>query len=326
MPLIIGSTAFAELDDTRTPKDIDIVAYKVHILDLYRSYGGIGGVRHRSPKTATFKTINDINVEIFIADESNAWKYLLNKIGLGESTTVDIADAYMQYSIKLSHITLPKKFDKHIEDFVWLGRKIKWHDKYPIFTKLAHKEALDRADKSSLANDNKNLLDGKVDKWFHHQDIHKVMTDDDFGLNFHLPLHDDASGRWLSRLAWEAIGYEDRCKAILEEAYVIALEKRIIPFLFGDGAFFTAWESLKYAMMRLCTDSSDGWVRDFILRNYFDILCYGDMYYDAKFIQAIDDNKIKMVREKRDEKESKAKEKLRDGAKALRSPKQNIQN
>jgi len=58
-----------------------------------------------------------------------------------------------------------------------------------------------------------------------------------------------------------------------EEATVIALERKIIPIIKGESVEdVNLFNAYKWALMRICTNLTSGWFRDFAIDNYFEIL------------------------------------------------------
>jgi hypothetical protein len=87
--------------------------------------------------------------------------------------------------------------------------------------------------------------------------------------------------------------FEDKCKCVLEEAYVIALERRIIPMIFGGGGGYTSEEALDWALMRVCTTLCSGWFRNFATNNYYDIKRLSNKNYVEKFLTEYENGNIK---------------------------------
>ena len=91
---------------------------------------------------------------------------------------------------------------------------------------------------------------------------------------------------------WTIFPYEDKCKCVLEEAYVIALERKILPMIFGAGKGYTSDEAFDWALMRICTTLCSGWFREFATKNYFIIKKLYNKDYVEKFLTAYEKGDI----------------------------------
>jgi hypothetical protein len=92
---------------------------------------------------------------------------------------------------------------------------------------------------------------------------------------------------------WDLFSYEDKCRCVLEEAYVIALERRILPALYGGSSVWsTASEALDWALMRICTNLCSGWFRDFATRNYPEIRELASTSYVEAFLSKVHNGDI----------------------------------
>jgi len=87
----------------------------------------------------------------------------------------------------------------------------------------------------------------------------------------------DAAEVMCSRDLFEAQPENVKLNAVLEEAYVLALERSQIPFQ-GE---ITPERSFKVALMKVCTSITSGWFREFAWENYYQVLArYSDDYVD----------------------------------------------
>jgi hypothetical protein len=82
---------------------------------------------------------------------------------------------------------------------------------------------------------------------------------------------------------------------VQEEAYVIALERAIIPMLFEGGPLAQPLEAYKWAVMRICTTLCSGWFREWALEHTNMALDYYDPGYVEKFLKAVDDGLIERI-------------------------------
>jgi hypothetical protein len=201
------------------------------------------------------------------------------------------------FSLKKSHINFPIKFNKHIEDYTLLYNHFNGIDYLDDLTKLNFKETEERLGKLKTPSLNKSVKeffgqsDGYVKSHFVHDDIHRVMA------HYDKPLYEmmqvDKNLAKCEKDMWNLFTFEDKCKCVLEEAYVIALERRIIPMIFGGGRGYTSEEALDWALMRICTTLCSGWFRNFATNNYYDIKKLSNKNYVEKFLTEYENGNIK---------------------------------
>lgn len=80
-----------------------------------------------------------------------------------------------------------------------------------------------------------------------------------------------------------------RLLGVLEEAYVLALERSLIPF---PGAM-TPKQAFDMALMKVCTSITSGWFREFAYENYDSVQeLYSDTYVD-KFWEGVRNGTVK---------------------------------
>jgi hypothetical protein len=87
---------------------------------------------------------------------------------------------------------------------------------------------------------------------------------------------------------------QDHC--VQEEAYVIALERGIIPMLFTEGPMVTPIGAYKWALMRICTTLCSGWFREYALENYENLMLRYNWAYTHKFLDAVESGRIERIK------------------------------
>lgn len=202
------------------------------------------------------------------------------------------------FSLKKSHIFYPIHWQKNIEDY-HLIKDIIQRDTIPEITAIRREETKLWAGKNKTPSLNKSAEDFFDDnvsnRHFIHDEIHGIMA------HFDRPLYEsikESNDKVLcSKDLFHKLSQEQRLKCVLEEAYVIALERKILPMLFDAGPIYTANEAVKYALMRICTTLTGGWFREFAVENY-PALSF-DAYqsdYVIKFLTAFDEGRIKRIK------------------------------
>jgi hypothetical protein len=297
--LIVGSKAlkFHFPNYKREVKDIDIIGYSDDVNTLCDLLSPTEVKRGKNTvllKNITNKTdlFNTDNVEVLLVDDSISLKKYMeyDKVSLFASPEV-------LFSLKKSHINFPIKFNKHIEDYLFLYNHFNGIDYLDDVTKLNFKETEERLGKLKTPSLKKSVKeffgqsDGYVKSYFIHDDIHRVMA------HYDKPLYEmmqvDKNLAKCEKDMWNLFTFEDKCKCVLEEAYVIALERRIIPMIFGGGRGYTSEESLDWALMRICTTLCSGWFRKFATNNYYDIKKLSNKNYVEKFLTEYENGNIK---------------------------------
>jgi hypothetical protein len=303
--LIVGSKAlkhhFPNID--REVKDIDIIGTNDDIKYLINALNP-----RKVRETENITTLIDIqnkneffntkNVEILNADNSEALRKYINydthngTLGNG----LRFASPEVILSLKKSHIHFPIKFDKHITDYCLLINHFNGVDKLSDITKLNFKETEMRVGKLRTPSLNKSTKeffgqsDGYVQTFFVHDDIHRVMA------HYDKPLYErmqkDPTLAKCEKDMWNEFTFEDKCKCVLEEAYVIALERKILPSMFGGKKWVSSEEAINWSLMRVCTTLCSGWFRQFATDNYLKIKEYINKDYVEKFLTDYQNGRI----------------------------------
>jgi len=296
--LVIGSRAliyhFPSIK--RIAKDVDVIGYKDELPNL------ISELQPTSIKESKYSTMlkdiknkNDVfnqpNVELIFADDLVGLQHYLE-----HDKDKIFASVETLFSLKKSHIHFPINFKKHIHDYCFLRDKLDGYDVLEEITKIQFKETEERLGKLKTPSLNKSVeeffgqSDGYVKSYFVHDDIHKVMA------HYEKPLYEKMAVKKTFALCdkkiWTIFPYEHKCQCILEEAYVIALERKIIPMIFGGGKGFSSDEAFDWALMRICTTLCSGWFREFATNNYFIIKKLYNKNYVEKFLTEYENGNI----------------------------------
>jgi hypothetical protein len=295
--LIVGSHALNRMHHNRKPNDLDIIVPHDRADEIAKSYGE---VVKSDENVVIVKNSLQGRIEFLIARPGNAfWEYLKRYDAFeGDSNFIDAAGLF---SLKKSHIHIPIKFEKHIHDYCLLNKMVGGRDAMPELTKHNTEDIKKRLGKHfkspSLNKSVKEFFaqsEGKVMSWFVHDHIHEAMS------HYERPLYEkmqkDLTMAKCEKELWEGFSYEDKMRCVLEEAYVIALERKIIPVLYGGAKeFFSPEKALKWSMMRVCTTLTGGWFRKFATENYPEIMSFADNGYVRKFLKSVDKGEIKTI-------------------------------
>jgi hypothetical protein len=301
--LIVGSKAFAFHfpNSNRVNKDVDIIDYQSNISALQALLQPKKIIQKEEivsfidieNKTDIFNTKN---VEVLLADNSVAFQSYLR---LAKEKNMTFASPEILLSMKRSHIHFPIYFKKHIEDYTFLKSTIK-EDTLDAITKIARKEIEERIGKLKTPSLNKkvteffNQSEGYVQYFFVHDDIHQAVAH--YNRPLFLEMQKDITMAKCEKSLWDKFTFENKCKCVLEEAYVIALERRILPSIFGKSKWFSSEESLEWSLMRICTTLCSGWFREFATDNYFEIKKFINKNYVEDFLEKYHKNEIERLK------------------------------
>lgn len=223
-----------------------------------------------------------------------------------------VADPASLMAIKRSHLYYRHNWHKHIEDYSFLKSKgVVVGGDLLAAMHLRMDERAAREDykvAKSLNTSNDDFFarsEMSVRRKFVHDDLHLAVAYYDRPLFERLKL--DHSRAKLEVSLFEQLSFEDKLRLVREEAYVIGLERIIIPewysFFVMSGAGLPSVANYgskslfayRYAIMRICTDLTKGWFRDFAIENY-SCLSLPDVDYVFKFEQAFSGGRLVLVR------------------------------
>lgn len=200
-------------------------------------------------------------------------------------------------ALKRSHLYWPHNWFKHIEDYHFFKSKgVVLNEEWQAWLKERIKLTEERLGKPMTPNLNvsKEEFFGRsskrVDYFFDHDDIHKIMAHQDKPIYSYM-LKDNAP-IYCDKNKFEALPYEWQLQAVMEEAYVIAIERKILPMLWSGAPFTTALDAYKWAIMRICTNLTSGWFREFAIENYPEFIKRYDNNYVLKFLTAYENKQI----------------------------------
>ena len=264
-------------------------------------------------KVATFYFIyKGIPVDVSCRDR------LSNAIIQGESVN-GVAPLWALYALKYSHRYFYKggdhrKWHQHMRDMSVIqpftvaallndGTK----ELYDELVRCRTKETIEQnpSHKISLANGatKKEFFSKYLDKityHFVHDEVHNVVT-----RSMHrreVPLYvgmlGDGEEVKCDINKWVRFSHSDKINDVLEECYVIALERGIIPGIWGGKGHKPFDDAFLWAYMRVSTNLTKGWFRDFANTHYDEVMrtFYAannrESNYATHFLAAVDRGEI----------------------------------
>lgn len=190
---------------------------------------------------------------------------------------------------KRSHLIYPIHFEKNINDY----HEMKFHlGNFELdllmqeYFELRKKETAERV-KQRTPNLNvttEDFFSSKlpVPNYFVHDDIHEVMAHHDRPI--FTMMQKDSSKAWCEKDMFFDLPHEYQVQCVQEEAYVIALERYIIP-QHGSNVD-DHLDCYKRAVKRICTTLTSGWFREFAIENYDLVMERYNEFFVHKFIMA----------------------------------------
>lgn len=277
--LIIGSQALIRNlpgKRNRKPHDIDVIIDE-ESLDFLRTKYEVTDVEGREGVRFHIKT-QAIKYELELANQVQSSAWMLDrterlpkaKTILGESY---IASIDMLATIKKSHLVLPTRWWKHVDDYALLkknGAKI-----LPELYQLRRKESLARSKRPSgynmsLTNEDFFKRDN-VQRFIPHDEIHKIVAYYETPM-YHSIKHDKNLAK-CDRDLFENLSYWDKVRCVREEMFVLTIERCILPRAhsgepwIGGEVYF-----MRKTLAAMGTTVTSGWFRDFIHENAHNII------------------------------------------------------
>lgn len=313
--LIIGSTA---LDSAlrergahlcRTPMDLDLMCYECEMRRFADSYGLVltqladykwqGTWSNKVHGMPLYHTAEFEMLEVSESGRAYSEYSALAKTWPDKEFDLKLAPLEVLFSIKRSHRFYPRAWKKHMQDYGMM-KQLVCGDVLEDITKIREKETEQRYGVLKTPSLDKTaddfFNDNVSNRTFIHDDIHGVMAHRERPMFEYIKR--DATKVSCSRAKFEELPYMDRVRCVLEEAYVIALERMIIPMVFAGGKPYTTDQAFDWAIMRIGTTLCSGWFREFAVENYHNIVISREDF-TKKFFRAVDDGRIKLIKEKR---------------------------
>jgi hypothetical protein len=305
--LVIGSTALeirlqqVGVNLGRKPHDLDLICRPSEMMELCRFYGK--KPRYVSPGHFRITGINPFGqIEFDLAYKGNSSQLYLDlphtlhadnrQLYISGFGCAAIALPEVLFSIKKSHRYRAHRWEKHIRDYHTL-RGMVGSDKLPEIT-AQRQEELKAHKTPSLQKTKEEFFNDDVSNHvFEHDEIHRVMAHRELPMFEYIKVSPE---KVTTSFAKFFAPYVDRLKCVLEEAYVIALERAIIPMLYEGKKLADPASAMQWALMRICTTLTGGWFREFASDNYPTLWKLWDRNYVNKFLTAVEEGRIKRLR------------------------------
>ncbi len=222
--------------------------------------------------------------EIEISEGVPSSQYLIDnqqKVATNELTDefgniFNVLNIEFLFLMKKSHIVFPIHFEKNIADYLLLKRlsNLKYSKEEKKFFNMRRKEGQQRYDlyaktpNLNVSNERFFKYSGVEDnRVFIHDDLHEVVKHQEKPIYEYLKRNSEKA--WCEKDMFFDLPFEMQIQCVQEEAYVIALERYIIPKEYEYNDYFLCY---KRALKRICTTLCSGFFRQFALDNYDKII------------------------------------------------------
>lgn len=280
--LLIGSRALkAYTDIRREPKDIDVLGSYDDCMAFIKSVSG--DMIFCYPIDDGKKIIAKKNETIIEAEiawpGSTAEMFLQLEPGVKAGSYL-IPSLNGLYCLKMSHRYLKNSpaFLKTMND-IHLMRRIgaTIPETMLEFFKIREKETYNY-NHPVLEQEKKNFFSGDgVEYHFDHDEIHISVAH--LGQPAYKFFQKDGADVMVDRSKWKRLSMIIKLYAVLEESYVLSLERSQIPF----PGKRTPRQSFEIALKKVCTSITSGWFREFAWENYKAVLGMYDDDYVVRF-------------------------------------------
>jgi hypothetical protein len=249
-----------------------------------------------------------VQYEIELGFEGTSSKWLLDhkdEVCYGTVTgflseSFDALDPDYLLLTKRSHLIYPIHFEKNIEDYQFMKKRVTSYknlindnplmkEYYTLRANEAKERFKQKTPKLNVTTEDFFSSKLPVPTYFVHDHIHKIMAHD--SVPMYTKMQPDPGSAWCSKDMFFNLSFREQIQCVQEEAYVIALERYIIP-QFGDNCNDYR-DCYKRAVKRICTTLTSGWFRDFAIENYDRVIAWYDGAYVEKFIKKFNEGEIK---------------------------------
>lgn len=285
--IVIGSQALRTYTDLpRVPADLDLVGSYKEMLALVEPgrpcYPVDGGKK--------FILKNHVRiVEFEIAWPGSTAEIIVQLSGGTLFGGASIAPIEMLLALKVAHrFKEGVHFQKTMDDIrIMREMGVTVPERYQAFVAMREAEALNYSHpKLNVSKD--AFFSPVVPYIYDHDSVHEVMKH--YGTPAYQFFKPEGSEVLTSRTMFEHLPNAIKLHAVLEEAYVLALERSQIP----HADKITPHASFLIALQKVCTSITSGWFREFAWENYYEVRkMYRDTYV-PRFWEHVRLGKVKL--------------------------------
>lgn len=287
--LLVGSRAINHYfpDYREKPADTDLICTIEEYESAVRYYKRCNDLQAAYPLSATSMVIKLKDGDIYeymIAWPGSTNQELLNYPQAGQ------AQPDVMLAIKLSH-----RYKKNSPHFLKTMRDIQFLRSKGVVLNSRLKGILKRREVETYnyahpsLSQNKQQFFREADSFYRyeHDDIHAAVAVGDAPAYTYFS--EDGEEVSVSKSKWKGLDLSTQLLAGLEESYVLALERSLIP----HPGVLTPKQAFDKALEKVCTSITSGWFREFCWENYDAIQELYDESYVEKFQAALDAGRIR---------------------------------
>lgn len=293
--LLIGSQAAKYFNDDiwGNPKDIDLIATYDEFIYFTKRFG-LAATPLCKNKFLTMWS--GMHTEIEIAWSGSTAESLMELLDakrghreIFNGLKVIVPGISWLFTIKSSHkykkdnpffLKTMKDYRVMKDDFGCIIVDEAWHKAREKETYNRPRPRLDREKKDFFAGDG-------VDYKYDHDTLHEAMKH--LEKPAYLYYAKDGHEVLSDKKKWIACSEELKLQGVLEETYVLALERSQVPY--GDKV--EPFDSFKIALEKVCTSITSGWFRAYAYENYDRAIQAYNPKYVEKFKKALKDGIVK---------------------------------
>lgn len=243
-------------------------------------------------------------VELVAAQSGSAYELALDYPASCRSVTlageeIPCAQLKVIAALKKAHLVNPKKWFHHVREYGYLKSLlgVSWFKPSEWGVEAIYKRHREESKKKKhpkLNQSKDNFFSAKESyNTFDHDSIHVAVAAP--RPPAYLSYKGESEEVWCERGKWDAISGEEKLRGVVEEACVLALERSIIPALFGregEIKFIGEQRAFEYAVMKVSTTITSGWFREWAIENHDRVMAARPKYVDA-FFQGLKDGVVK---------------------------------
>lgn len=300
MLLMIGSTAmnFRIQQLTRKPRDMDLVGSYRDVMAYAKSYVDdtnriVACYPIDDAKTQIVKYSSGQIIEASLAWDGSLAAEFLDLVSKDAASTVVgeflVPSLDVLYMLKMSHRYLRNapSFQKTMRDIQLMRRHgAKLPEAYADHYIRRQKEQYNYAHPKLNVNKTDFFKGDGVMYVYDHDSIHEAVKH--LARPAYSYFKPDDSQVKVSRAMFEALPEETKLLSVLEEAYVLAIERSQVPY--GDR--MTPESSFQIAMNKVCTSITSGWWREFAWENYDTVYSMYSSNYVRRFWDAVENGTV----------------------------------
>lgn len=290
--LVVGSAAAVNFN--RDIRDIDYIATMPAAKELL-NWHKVENVkpRERGNKLVGFSTTARLPIEIELAWPESTGAELLELAeqhkAYSPGLLASAATSNVILALKLSH-----RYRKNSLHFIKTMRDIQHLRKQGVVVPGWLQPWLKKREKETLSYQHPDLnqssrgfFTNNVPYRYVHDTIHIAMSRN--GIPAYSLYQADGAEVKVDRGKWERLSFEDKLAGVIEEAYVLALERHQIPNNFTPEPL----DSFLIALEKVCTSIASGWWREWAWENYDAAVTAYDSHYVDRCKAAIADGTIR---------------------------------